>query len=785
MTIVDEYVGRDGDWVSLSGGATISPRGSLGQSVLLVTDDAPLSVGNMALRDLLVAQGYEVTVRWLVDDEDYTGIDVVVMSYGNPAGDNGKYVHPPVGIVGVDTWRPIGMGNLGYQNSINEVEVVDAASPLAGGVSGTFAPYATPQFITWATDLSASPDVVVTRPDETAQAVVFGYEAGSDMLSRFATTRHVALGFHQNGLAAGLTAPARAQLYAAVEWARTSGYVAPPLPSAPTVSAVPGNTTVSLSWSASQFADSYTVKRSLVTGGPYTERQSGLLSTTFTDTGLTNGTEYFYVVSGVNAAGEGPDSTEVSATPAATAAPTTLSLHVTSAELAIWRDRWTNGVTGDAFLNTRVTEEKSRLTSHADTVAGNINGHLWFIPSMSTDSQGRYNSQPSPSMSTARNQAGRLLNAAFAALLTQNATRMNQIGGILHLQPDQTRCNFASNPGWAYGVSQMRDASVPGFEISHAVIQHLHAYTYHQAAVAEGWATALTSAQNTKIRNWYKAWADYCLAGLEDRLDAHFNGTWTNNTYTSFRTNTCSWCGTSVAYTDGPTVYGLQDAFNNRAMRTVAALGLAGILLNDARLKERAWRATRDFLVYSFWPQGAICDNHRAASANRWPQHYMTMNLSHSLPFVDALARDGDASLYQFQTTDGVLGTQGSPSSYSGNTESHKSFLFAIRAMARYGNQSYNKWHGSQRLNFRGPFQVNFVGKDSTGAHDSWIYTNIYYQDSGLPRDWYRGINSQPAWEIHGNGTNDLNDSWAFPAPYLMWAGLEGQVWPFPGVAQP
>jgi hypothetical protein len=757
-------------------------------TALLVTADGTLNAGATALRNILSDEGYSVVVRGLSEPEDYSGIDVVVMSYGNPTGgDNGTYVHPPVGIVGVDTWRPIGMAsNLGFENNTNPVEVVDAASPLAAGVTGTFNAYVSPAYITWTTDLSASPDVVVTRPSQPTQAVVFAYEAGTTMPGRYATTRHVALGYHLDGFAVGISSEARAQLLAALSWARSSTYVAPPPPGAPTnLNATAGDMQVSLSWNSVAGATSYSVKRSTTSGGPYSTIVSGHTTTSYIDSSLTNGSTYYYVVSASNAEGESANSSQVSAVPVEGGATAErLSLHVTTEELTIWRDRWNNGVSGDAFLNTRVSEEKSRLTSHADTVAGNINGHLWDIPSMTTDSAGRFNSQPSPSMSTARNQAGRLLNAAFAALLTQNATRMNQIGSILHQQPDRTRCNFATNPGWAYGVQQMKDASVPGFEISHAVIQHLHTYTYHQAAVLEGWATALTSTQNTKLRNWYKAWADYNLAGLEDRLNARFSGGWASGNYSSFGTGTCTWCGTTVAYTGGPTVYGLQDSFNNRAMRTVAAFGLAGILLNDAHLKERAWRATRDFLVYSFWPHGAICDNHRASSSERWPQHYMTMNLSHSLPFVDALARTGDASLYQLETTSGALGTQGAPSSH-GNPESHKSFLFAIRAMARYGNQSYNRWHGSQRLNFRGPFTTNLVGKGSTGAHDSWIYTNIYYRDAGLPRDWYRGINGQPAWEIHGNGTHDLNDSWAFPAPYLMWAGLEGQVWPYPGVPQP
>ncbi len=42
-------------------------------------------------------------------------------------------------------------------------------------------------------------------------------------------------------------------------------------------------------------------------------------STDYTDTGLTNGTEYFYAISAVNGAGEGARTAEMSATPAAAA----------------------------------------------------------------------------------------------------------------------------------------------------------------------------------------------------------------------------------------------------------------------------------------------------------------------------------------------------------------------------------------------------------------------------------------------------------------------------------
>jgi cellulose 1,4-beta-cellobiosidase len=92
-----------------------------------------------------------------------------------------------------------------------------------------------------------------------------------------------------------------------------------PVPSPPTgLGATPGNAQVSLGWNAVSGATGYNVKRSLTSGGPYANVAANITATSFINTGLTNGTPYYYVVTALNASGESPISTQVSATPAAT-----------------------------------------------------------------------------------------------------------------------------------------------------------------------------------------------------------------------------------------------------------------------------------------------------------------------------------------------------------------------------------------------------------------------------------------------------------------------------------
>ncbi|MEY3897885.1 MAG: hypothetical protein RLZZ214_3406, partial [Verrucomicrobiota bacterium] len=99
-------------------------------------------------------------------------------------------------------------------------------------------------------------------------------------------------------------------------------------PAAPTgLVATAGNTQVALNWDAVAGATGYTVKRSLTSGSGYAPLPGGTtVNTSFTDTGLTNGTAYYYKVCATNGFGDGPDSSEAAATPASTVTTTFTSV---------------------------------------------------------------------------------------------------------------------------------------------------------------------------------------------------------------------------------------------------------------------------------------------------------------------------------------------------------------------------------------------------------------------------------------------------------------------------
>jgi beta-galactosidase len=129
-----------------------------------------------------------------------------------------------------------------------------------------------------------------------------------------------------------------------------------------------GNAQASLHWGLSFGASSYNIKRANVSGGPYTTI-ANYAAISYADTGLSNGSTYYYVVSALNIYGESTNSVEISATPAAPAPP------ATPTGLAAARDdgqvnlTWTASAGASSYNIKRSTANNGPYTNVA-TVAG-------------------------------------------------------------------------------------------------------------------------------------------------------------------------------------------------------------------------------------------------------------------------------------------------------------------------------------------------------------------------------------------------------------------------------
>jgi len=168
-----------------------------------------------------------------------------------------------------------------------------------------------------------------------------------------------------------------------------------PLPSTPTgLRAGSGTPGVALGWDSSANATGYIIKRSTVSGGPYTVVQDAPLNAALDATGI-GGTTYYYVVSATNATGVSTNSAEVSITTVIPPPPKVVTWLkadaitglANGAAVATWQDS-----SGSGFNATQTSA--SRRPTY---VTGAMNGlpvvrfnapssnHLAFDPSVEDD----------------------------------------------------------------------------------------------------------------------------------------------------------------------------------------------------------------------------------------------------------------------------------------------------------------------------------------------------------------------------------------------------------------
>jgi hypothetical protein len=174
-------------------------------------------------------------------------------------------------------------------------------------------------------------------------------------------------------------------------------------PSTPTnLTATAGSAQVSLSWTASAGATSYTVLRATTSGGPYSSVATGVTATSYTDTTVTNGTTYYYVVQAVNTSGASGNSTQASATPTGPpAAPTNLTATAGNSQVSL---SWTASAGATSYTVLRATTSGGpyssvatgvTATSYTDTTVTNGTTYYYVVQAVNTSGASSNSNQAS------------------------------------------------------------------------------------------------------------------------------------------------------------------------------------------------------------------------------------------------------------------------------------------------------------------------------------------------------------------------------------------------------
>lgn len=157
------------------------------------------------------------------------------------------------------------------------------------------------------------------------------------------------------------------------------------IPPAPTnLVATAGDGQVTLTWAASPGATNYFIKQSPISGGSYivvgTNANVG-----FTNTGLNNGTIYYYVVSAQNVSGESTNSMEASARPVSLT-PAQINLTVANSQMQLvwpqnhtgWQVQMQTNATGSGLGTNWITISGSGLTNQFTLPVDAANGSVFL-----------------------------------------------------------------------------------------------------------------------------------------------------------------------------------------------------------------------------------------------------------------------------------------------------------------------------------------------------------------------------------------------------------------------
>jgi autotransporter-associated beta strand protein len=236
-----------------------------------------------------------------------------------------------------------------------------------------------------------------------------------------------------------------------------SASVPPAVPSMPVV--VNNSNSIGLSWNAASGAVTYKVKRGTVSGGPYTLIAT-VSTTSYTDTGVTSGSPYYYVVSSMGNTLESANSAEAFGVPGASTrtwkpTPVTTNLNLASNwvenALPVNPAILTFSAASDTVLTNDITGlVASRIQFGADANAFTIAGNSLTLKNDLVNNSSRTQTLTTPLLLTDQLNVNAGANTVLEGVISGTGSLMKSGQGYLYLKANNT---YSGNTTLVSGVT--------------------------------------------------------------------------------------------------------------------------------------------------------------------------------------------------------------------------------------------------------------------------------------------------------------------------------------------
>lgn len=495
-----------------------------------------------------------------------------------------------------------------------------------------------------------------------------------------------------------------------------------------------------------------------------------------------------------------------------------LGLHVTDAELALWRRRAVRGPyvqAGDAGVHTpgdweRIVENTENFLEKPDKYVWEGPTHSWPRPIVGGENwpTGR---RGMPGQRDERGAAESIRDAAFYAMVEgadqapgarmdveRRTEILEEVKRAIQAMTDSPQNDFSNRSRYdpqAYG-----SAFHPMYQIARWLIIVAYAYDYAQVADPTLW----TSDEKADFIRWLDDAATWHIPMIEQRREGMFdeNGALTDEADEAY--GPPLWSG-------GPRSEWIHARLDNHVPRLAQVPVLAGLLarleqdrsgvetLSPARIGELLDHGRDSVEAYVKAELIAQAEGAGGGVATaggnfyRWGDpppvngwKYAVSHLGRNLVLADHLARAGDLEPYTYATTAGTSVSAGSLPDDGLTDGGPKTLHGALRQLLRYIDEDSTP----PRYGCRDCSDERHRIDSRDEIHDrhyaqEWevLHANLFFRDPYVTSIYLRaepGTPPLPERPIPGQGWAENGADGAFPGVNFMFAQFEDEVWPYP-----